>query len=70
MNKYKYQISDKFNQEVWVCETCKKGKSLLILTGKWKLIDRCYDCTHPLWCMREECCRDRQQELMAVKKNS
>lgn len=40
MNKYKYQISDKANQEVWICEVCKKGKIESILTGKWKLIDR------------------------------
>ena len=43
MNKYKYQVSDKTDQEVWVCEACKKGKNELILTGKWKLIDRCSD---------------------------
>jgi hypothetical protein len=43
MNKYKYQISDKTDQEIWVCEVCKKGKNQLILTGKWKLIDRCSD---------------------------
>lgn len=40
MNKYKYQTSDKANQEIWICETCKKGKIESILTGKWKLIDR------------------------------
>ncbi len=43
MNKYKYQISDKTNQEIWVCEVCKKGKTQLILAGKWKLIDRTSD---------------------------
>lgn len=43
MNKYNYQISDKTGQEVWVCEACKKGKTELILTGKWKLIDRSGD---------------------------
>ena len=26
MNKYKYQTSDKANQEIWICEACKKGK--------------------------------------------
>ena len=40
MNKYKYQTSDKANQEIWICEACKKGKIESILTGKWKLIDR------------------------------
>lgn len=43
MNKYKYQISDKIDQEIWVCEACKKGNNQLILTGKWKLIDRSGD---------------------------
>lgn len=43
MNKFKYQISDKPDQEIWVCEACKKGNNQLILTGKWKLIDRCSD---------------------------
>lgn len=43
MNKFKYQISDKPDQEIWVCEACKRGKNQLILTGKWKLIDRCND---------------------------
>jgi len=43
MNKFKYQISDKKNQEIWVCEVCKKGKTQLILSGKWKLIDRSSD---------------------------
>lgn len=40
MNKYKYQISSKTDQEIWVCEACKKANTQLILTGKWKLIDR------------------------------
>jgi len=43
VNKFKYQISDKTDQEIWVCEACKKGNNQLILTGKWKLIDRCSD---------------------------
>ena len=43
MNKFKYQISDKSDQEIWVCEVCKKGNSQLILTGKWKLVDRSGD---------------------------
>ena len=42
-NKYKYQTSGKTDQEIWVCEACKKGNSQLILTGKWKLIDRSSD---------------------------
>ncbi|MDD3815432.1 MAG: hypothetical protein PHZ02_12400 [Desulfocapsaceae bacterium] len=40
MNKYKYRTLSKTNQEVWVCEACKKEKIESILTGKWKLIDR------------------------------
>lgn len=40
MNKYKYKISNKADQGIWVCEACKKGKIEFILTGKWKLIDR------------------------------
>jgi len=43
MSRYQYQISEKSEQEIWVCETCKKGKSQLILTGKWKLVGRCSD---------------------------
>ena len=43
MSKYKYQISEKTDQEIWVCEACKKGRNQLILTGKWKLVDRCSD---------------------------
>jgi hypothetical protein len=43
MIKYKYQISGKTDEEIWVCEACKKGKNDLILTGKWKLIDRSDD---------------------------
>jgi hypothetical protein len=43
MNIFKYQISDKPDQEIWVCEACKKGNNKLILTGKWKLIDKCSD---------------------------
>lgn len=43
MNKFKYQISDKTDQEIWVCEACKKRNNQLILTGKWKLIDRSDD---------------------------
>ncbi len=43
MNKFQYQISDKTDQQIWVCEACKKGHNELILTGKWKLIDRCND---------------------------
>ncbi|MEW6520097.1 MAG: hypothetical protein AB1461_11845 [Thermodesulfobacteriota bacterium] len=40
MIKYKYQISGKIAEEIWVCEACGKGKNEVILTGKWKLIDR------------------------------
>ncbi|MDD3816059.1 MAG: hypothetical protein PHZ02_15600 [Desulfocapsaceae bacterium] len=40
MNKYKYRTLSKTNQEIWVCEACKKEKIESILTGKWKLIDR------------------------------
>jgi hypothetical protein len=40
MNKYKYRTLSKTNQEIWVCEACKKGKIESILTGNWKLIDR------------------------------
>jgi hypothetical protein len=43
MNRYKYLISDKTDQEIWVCETCKKGNNKLILAGKWKLVDKCSD---------------------------
>jgi hypothetical protein len=43
MNKYKYRITNKINQEIWVCETCKKGAIESILTGQWKLIDRSVD---------------------------
>jgi hypothetical protein len=43
MIKYKYQISGKTDEEIWVCEACRKVKNELILTGKWKLIDRCSD---------------------------
>jgi len=43
MNKYKYKITNKDNQEIWVCETCKKGEIEAILTGNWKLIDRSAD---------------------------
>jgi len=40
MNKYKYRTTNKDNQEIWVCEACKKGVIEYILTGQWKLIDR------------------------------
>jgi ribosomal protein L37AE/L43A len=43
MNKYKYKTTNKANQEIWVCETCKKGEMESILTGNWKLIDRSAD---------------------------
>jgi len=43
MNKYKYKTTNKANQEIWVCEACKKGKIDSILTGNWKLIDRSAD---------------------------
>ena len=43
MSKYKYRITNKSNQEIWVCETCKKGEMESILTGDWKLIDRSAD---------------------------
>ncbi len=43
MNKYKYITTNKSNQEIWVCETCKKGEIEPILTGNWKLIDRSVD---------------------------
>jgi ribosomal protein L37AE/L43A len=43
MNKYKYRTTNKANQEIWVCETCKKGVIESILTGNWKLIDRSAD---------------------------
>ena len=43
MNKYKYQTSGKKGEEIWVCEVCKKGKTQLILAGKWKLVDRSSD---------------------------
>ena len=45
MNKYKYQISGNTDQEIWVCDACKKVNNDLILMGKWKLIDRCCDCS-------------------------
>jgi len=51
MIKYKYRISGEPEQEIWVCESCKKGKTELILAGKWKLIDRCCkDCHMCLLC--------------------
>jgi len=43
MNTYKYRITNKANQEIWVCEVCKKGNIESILTGNWKLIDRSAD---------------------------
>ena len=43
MNKYKYRITNKANQEIWVCEVCKKREIESILTGEWKLIDRSAD---------------------------
>jgi hypothetical protein len=43
MNNYKYKTTNKANQEIWVCETCKKGKIEFILTGQWKLLDRSTD---------------------------
>ena len=35
--------TNKVNQEIWVCEICKKGNIKSILTGHWKLIDRSAD---------------------------
>lgn len=43
MIKYKYQISGKTAEEIWVCDACRKVKNELILTGKWRLIDRSDD---------------------------
>ncbi len=43
MNKYKYKTTNKANQEIWICEACKKGKIEFILTGQWKLLDRSTD---------------------------
>jgi len=43
MNKYKYLTTNKDNQEMWVCETCKERKIESILTDNWKLIDRSTD---------------------------
>lgn len=40
MIKCKYQISGKTDEEIWVCEACRNVKNEVILTGKWKLIDR------------------------------
>jgi hypothetical protein len=47
MNKYKYQISDKTVQEIWVCDACKKTNNDHILMGEWKLIDRRSDSVIP-----------------------
>lgn len=48
MNRFKYHVvSETPDQEIWVCEACKKGNNELILTGKWKLVDRCNDGTIP-----------------------
>lgn len=43
MSKFQYQLSDKKDQEIWVCEACRNANKESILTGKWKLIDRCGD---------------------------
>ena len=42
MKHYQYITKDKTNQEVeiWVCESCRKRNSNLILEGKWRLIGR------------------------------
>ena len=45
MNRSKYQITGKGDHEIWVCDACKKVNNDLILMGKWKLIDRCSDCS-------------------------
>ena len=35
-------------EEIWACEKCRKKNSIQILTGKWRLIDKCenteFDC--------------------------
>jgi len=69
INKFKYQISDKKNQEIWVCEICKKGKTQLILTGKWKLIDRSGD-SGILCSLCEENRADTAHSTAAVKKET
>ncbi len=28
-------------EEIWVCEDCRKKNSIQILKGKWRLIDKC-----------------------------
>jgi len=69
MNKYKYQISDKTDQEIWVCEACKKGYNQHILTGKWKLIDRCSD-GGILCSLCEENRADTAHSAVAAKKET
>lgn len=43
MSKFQYHLSGKKDREIWVCEGCRNANKESILTGKWKLIDRCGD---------------------------
>lgn len=67
MNKYQYQLSGKKDQEIWVCEACKKSNKEPILTGKWKLIDRCGD--RGIKCFLCEVNEIAQESKSAVEKN-
>lgn len=58
MKRFKYHVvSDTPGQEVWACEACKKDNNELILTGTWKLVDRCNDDSIPC----EVCGRTNQR---------
>jgi hypothetical protein len=38
MRQFRYQTKN--NKELWICQSCKKSHSDLILLRAWKLIDR------------------------------
>lgn len=38
MKQFKYLTEEDGEEGVWVCESCKRQHSELILLGKWKLI--------------------------------
>ena len=50
MKMFQYITIDSkgWQKEIWACENCRKQNSVQILTGKWRLIDKCenaeFDC--------------------------
>lgn len=60
MKMFQYITVDSkgWQKEIWACEICRKKNCIEILTGKWRLIDRCenaeFDCDK---------CYERQEKL-------